>query len=294
MLAGADGYAEPQPAPPPPPQEQSAPPSQDQAPPQPASPPRHEPVATARPGFEERILPDEIAAAEPEPRAPEPQPEPVASPEPEPEPAPPAVAVAEAAIGEIEDTAGTASGFDADPVEPPQSLAQVPTTDIEEPVEEFEYEYSQFEFEPPFRARRNLLKLWTVAASVFALFAIGTVVAVSYWGLPDWVPVEQPEFGPQQPDLSFDFPPAMQDRRQLSSGTEYFVANGTVTNNGRETRRVPTLLVKLRDERDRVVFESEIVPPKRSLTPGETLVLQAGMPDIPRSARVAEFGWKPG
>ena len=62
---------------------------------------------------------------------------------------------------------------------------------------------------------------------------------------------------------------------------------------GRETRRVPILLVKLRDARDRVVFESEIVPPKRTLTPGEKVTVQAGMSDIPRSARYAEFGWKP-
>ena len=67
-----------------------------------------------------------------------------------------------------------------------------------------------------------------------------------------------------------------------------------MTNNGSETRRVPTLLMKLRDERNIVVFESEIVPPNRTLTPGETMTVQAGMPDIPRSARYAEFGWSPG
>ena len=43
---------------------------------------------------------------------------------------------------------------------------------------------SQFEPAPPFRRRRNPLKLWTWAAAIFALLAVGTIIAVSYWGLP--------------------------------------------------------------------------------------------------------------
>src|SRR5689334_10134904 len=35
---------------------------------------------------------------------------------------------------------------------------------------------SQFEAAPPFRRRRNPLKLWTWAAAIFALLAIGTIV----------------------------------------------------------------------------------------------------------------------
>jgi hypothetical protein len=135
--------------------------------------------------------------------------------------------------------------------------------------------------------------LWTIAAAIFALIAIGTVVVVSYWGLPEWVPIEQPDFGPNQPDLSFEFPDDQQRKDLSPSGTQFFIANGTVTNNGRETRRVPSLLVKRRDQRNRVVFENEIESPKPTLAPGETVAIQAAMSDIPRSAQVAEFGWKP-
>src|SRR3569623_2104173 len=44
------------------------------------------------------------------------------------------------------------------------------------------------------------------AAALFAWFALGTVVAVSYWGLPDWVPISRPTFGLGQSDLVLDFP----------------------------------------------------------------------------------------
>ena len=59
---------------------------------------------------------------------------------------------------------------------------------------------SSFEHEPPFRPRRNPLKLWTAAAAIFALMVAGLIAAVSYFGLPDWLPVTHPTFGPTRPD----------------------------------------------------------------------------------------------
>ena len=87
---------------------------------------------------------------------------------------------------------------------------------------------SQFDHSPPFRPRRNPLKIWTAAAAVFAALAIGVVAAVSYWGLPDWVPVSRPTFAMEEPDLVLEFPPDQQDRRTLPNGTEFFGASGTV------------------------------------------------------------------
>lgn len=156
-----------------------------------------------------------------------------------------------------------------------------------------EDEPSQFDYEPPFRARRNPLKLWTAAAILFATLAIGTILAVNYWGLPEWVPVTRPTFAINQPDLQLEFPPDQQERRTLPNGTEYFGASGTVTNIGRETASVPSILIVLRDELDRIVYSWEIVPPKSKLAPGETMTIKEAVTDIPRSAKFAEFGWKP-
>ena len=152
---------------------------------------------------------------------------------------------------------------------------------------------SQFDAAPPFRRRRNTLKLWTWAAAVFALLAAGTIVAVSYFGLPDWVPVSRPVFALAQPELQLDFPAAQQERRQLPNGTEFFGASGTITNTGSKTRRVPTILIVLRDGRERIVYSWEVKPPKRSLAPGETVSVNEAVTDVPRSAKVAEIGWKP-
>ena len=152
---------------------------------------------------------------------------------------------------------------------------------------------SQFEAAPPFRRRRNPLKLWTWAAAIFALLAVGTILAVSYWGLPDWVPVNRPTFAAGQPDLQLDFPADQQERRQLPNGTEYFGASGTITNIGSAARRVPAILIVLRDARDRIVYSWEVEPPKRNLAPGETVSVNEAVTDVPRSAKFAEIGWKP-
>ncbi len=156
-----------------------------------------------------------------------------------------------------------------------------------------EDDHSPFEAEPPFRRRRNPLKMWTWAAAIFALIAAGTIVAVSTWGLPDWVPVERPTFAADQPDLQLDFPQEEQERRTLPNGTEFFGASGRITNIGTQTRQVPPILIVLRDGRDAIVYSWEVQPPVSELAPGETVAINEAVNDIPRRARFAEFGWKP-
>ncbi len=202
--------------------------------------------------------------APPQPPAPAPVAPSRAEPEPEPEPEPPTTA------------------FD-EPLPPPVRSAPPPR----------EEEPSQFEHEPPFRKRRNWLRVWTYAGVVFALVAAGLIVAVSYFGLPDWVPVNRPTFAMGQRDLQLDFPADQQERRQLPNGTEFFGASGTITNIGSTAHDVPPILIVLRDGRDRIVYSWEVYPPKRTLAPGETMSVNEAVTDVPRAAKVAEIGWKP-
>ncbi|ANY19274.1 hypothetical protein A6F68_00745 [Tsuneonella dongtanensis] len=175
---------------------------------------------------------------------------------------------------------------------PPTVVETAPAPQVSEP-EVYGEEVSQFDYEPPFRPRRNMMKVWTIAAGAFAVLALGTVGAVSYWGLPDWVPISRPTFALEQPDLVMDFPKAQQERRTLPNGTEYFGASGTVKNVGRETRKVPSILIVLSDARDRIVYSWEIASPKPALAPGETVTINEAVTDIPKSARYVAIGWKP-
>ena len=214
------------------------------------------------------------AAAQPAPR---PQPPPPPSPQPQAStPPPPPAPAPQSATREAE---------------PP--LEQPPAPPMAGPAYAEQDDTSQFEHEPPFRPRRNPLKMWTYAGIVFALVIASLIVAVSYWGLPAWIPVSRPTFAAAQADLQLDFPADRQERRQLPDGTEYFGASGTITNTGSEARNVPPILIVLRDAQDRIVYSWEVYPPKRTLAPGESETVNQAVTDVPRSAKVAEIGWKP-
>jgi predicted Zn finger-like uncharacterized protein len=152
---------------------------------------------------------------------------------------------------------------------------------------------SQFDSEPPFKSRRNYVKLWNWAAGIFAALALGAVAAVVYFGAPDWLPVNKPLYGVGEPDLQIEFPQEAQERRTLPNDTEYFGAQIIVTNTARETRSVPPLLIVLRDERDRIVYSWEVTPPQDSLAPGESITINEATTDVPKPAKVAEIGWAP-
>ena len=55
-----------------------------------------------------------------------------------------------------------------------------------------------------------------------------------------------------------------------------------------------TILIVLRDAKEKIVYTWEVVPPKRQLAPGESVNINEAVTDVPRTARVAEIGWKPG
>ena len=158
----------------------------------------------------------------------------------------------------------------------------------------FDESRSSFDFEPPFRPRRNPVRMWTMAAVLFALVALGVVGLVARYGLPNWMPLFRSTFAEAQPDLVLDFPPNRQDRRTLPNGTEFFGASGTVTNVGQTRHAVPTILIVLLDARERIVYSYEVAPPKRVLARGESMTVNEAVTDVPKSARIAEIGWKPG
>ncbi len=223
-----------------------------------------------------------------DPAAPQPAPVPQATrPVDEPEPV--------YADPEPRPTAAVQSGFDAGAPPyadaPAESFAE---SFAEDEAETFEQDDgSQFDYERPFKPRRNWMKLWTWAAAAFALLALGTVAAVNYFGLPAWVPVERPLFALAAPDLKLDFPVEEQERRTLPDGSEYFGAQIIVTNEARESRDVPPILIILRDSRERAIYSWEITPPQPALAPGEQMTINEAATDVPKSAVYADIGWAP-
>jgi predicted Zn finger-like uncharacterized protein len=175
--------------------------------------------------------------------------------------------------------------------DPPAALPEVePSFDDEEYDDEGG---SQFDYRAPFTRRRNTLQMWTFAAALFAVLATGTIVAVNYYGLPEWVPLSRPTFGIGRPGLELDFPKAEQRKETLANGEAIFRVRGTITNTARETLNVPNLLVVFSDPRERQVGDWVVVPAKRQLAPGETVTVTEAIANIPRGATGAALGWAP-
>ncbi|QYJ07606.1 zinc-ribbon domain-containing protein [Qipengyuania flava] len=228
----------------------------------------------------------------------------VPTPPPSPAPAPPPPPASEPAPPDpqakpgftYDDTAGEPElperdGPDFDETEPPYGDVQ---DDLPPPPAAEEDEGpSRFDHAPPFRPRRNMTRVWTWAAGIFAALALGTVVAVNFVGVPDWVPVSRPLFGVAQPDLELSFPVDQQERRTLPNGTEFFGARIIVTNTARESRPIPPILIVLRDQRERQVYSWVVQPPQSSLAPGEELTINEAVTDVPKSAVFADIGWAP-
>lgn len=152
---------------------------------------------------------------------------------------------------------------------------------------------SQFDYRAPFTRRRNSLRMWTLAAGLFAAVATGTAVAVNYYGLPDWLPLQRPTFGVGRPGLELEFPKSQQRKEQLANGEAIFRVRGTITNTAGESLDVPNVLVVFSDARDRNVGDWVVVPAKRRLAPGETVTVTEAIANIPPGAATAFIGWAP-
>ena len=259
-------------------------------PPAPTETPAPAPIET--PPAPEPVVAEPVAA-EPEPSSPPPAAEPAPEPEvaaapepslPEPEPA----AAPEPSLAEPEDPPPPLS-FTQDPV-PPSPLSAAP----QEPDSYDDYQQSRFAHEPLFRPRRNPARMWTIAAVLFAVVALGAIAATAFYGLPSWLPFAQQQFAEAQPGLKLDFPEKQQGQRELSDHTWFFETNGSVTNTSQEPRSVPTILVVLYNARGSQVWVQELHSPKRVLAPGESVPINEGLINVPRAARKARFGWKPG
>ena len=165
--------------------------------------------------------------------------------------------------------------------------------DRQDRAEAEEEDHSAFDYAPPFRPRRNWVKIWTYAAGAFAVVALAGVVAISALGLPDWFPTNRPLFGVADPGLELEVPEEGQEQRTLPDGTEYFGVRIVVSNTARQTRDVPPIHVVLRDARDTVVYSFIVTPPQAELAPGESITINEATTEVPRSARWAEVGWAP-
>lgn len=179
----------------------------------------------------------------------------------------------------------------APPVQaPPVQAPAVPPAEVvaryadEAPAEE----YDPFAHEPPFRPRRNPAKMWTIAAVLFAVFAVGALASLLAFG--------PPSFGEKLGIRSGGVPLTIQvtrkpERRPTASGSELLAVTGRILNPTDTVQTVPDIRAELRDGQGRAVYSWTITRPARSLPPGGSAEFDSAAVDVPRGSKALNLSF---
>lgn len=171
---------------------------------------------------------------------------------------------------------------DDGPVPFPPSLDE-PAAEAASAPEQYGEEYDAFAHRPPFRARRNPIRRWTIAALVAGALMLAAIAAITWLGTPSFLNRLGLSLGPaESPLLIKDYPI---QRRDLDNGSELFAVSGQITNASGERQRIPDIRAQLRDAQGRLVFSWTITPPQRTLLPGASVDFNSMKLDVPANSK---------
>lgn len=225
------------------------------------------------------------------PAAPVSEPAPAPVPQPAPPPPPPTFVAPSAVDAErTNDAIATEPAFPtfadmrAGPAEAPTAYAEpsVPRGGLLD----YAPAQSHFAHEPPFKARRNSAKIWTMAAVAIAILVAAIGGAISYFGMP--------EIGLSNASVEPDLTIVLNDNLELNEredGTPYFIASGSIVNPTAVEQNVPEMLVTLKDASGRSVYSWKMKAKTRALGPGEKVDFSEARLDVPLAAKEISVGW---
>jgi predicted Zn finger-like uncharacterized protein len=138
--------------------------------------------------------------------------------------------------------------------------------------------YDAFAHEPPFRARRNPAKLWTILAIVAGILMLAATAAVNSFGLPQLgVDIALPGRGVTPLKLT-----DIRARKEaLASGNALLSVTGRITNPTGSVQRVPQLRAEVRDPSGKTIYSWSISPPVSELQPGQSAIFNSAEMDVP-------------
>lgn len=150
---------------------------------------------------------------------------------------------------------------------------------------------SRFAHEPPFRARRNPARLWTMAAIGFAVVIGGGGLALSYFG-PSGIGLPDGLFSSagREPELQI----VLNDNLELNEradGTPFFIASGTIVNPTASSQPVPPMLITLKDASGRQVYSWTMKAKVSELAPGARVDFSEARLDVPLAAAKITASW---
>ena len=181
--------------------------------------------------------------------------------------------------------------IDVAPVRPPASASgpSAPPPWAEPAIAMPGDSFDAFAHTPPFRARRNPAKRWTIAAMGAGALMIAGAGAILWSGAPNIAASLGLPIGTTESPLRIKDNPI--ERRELENGSELFAVSGQVANPSSARQRVPDINAELRDAQGKLVFSWTITPQQRSLAPGASLDFNSAKLDVPSSSKRLELSF---
>jgi predicted Zn finger-like uncharacterized protein len=198
-------------------------------------------------------------------------------PEPEGESGLPLPPIASPAATPVEDMAPRVALAEPPPP-PPPVMAPPPAPPI---LTQEDSGFDAFAHRPPFRARRNPVRRWTIGAVLAGLLMLVATAAILWTGMPGiggW-------FGVGSTESALELRSNPIERRELENGSELFAISGQIINPSSTAQRVPDLRAELKDAQGRVVFSWAIAPQQRTLGPGASMDFNSAKLDVPPSSK---------
>lgn len=143
--------------------------------------------------------------------------------------------------------------------------------------------FDAFAHHAPFRPRRNMARIRTIASIAAGLIMLALVGVILWTTAPGLAQQAGFNIGPAQSPLRIVDNPI--ERRQMTNGSELFAVSGRITNPSSAAQRVPDLRADLRDENGRVVFSWTITPQQRTLPANGAIDFNSAQVDVPASSK---------
>lgn len=150
--------------------------------------------------------------------------------------------------------------------------------------------FDAFAHEPPFRARRNPARRWTIAAITAGAVMLLASGALFFGNLPGFAAMLGMPLTSGETPLKF-VNLKRPDRRDLPSGNELFAIGGQVQNPTSQRQNVPDIRAELRDAQGRFVIDWIIKPDQRTIAPGGTLDFNSARLDVPARSKTVKISF---
>ncbi len=147
------------------------------------------------------------------------------------------------------------------------------------------YDESAFDYDAPFKPRKNPTKRWTLAALAACVLMVGGIGVMQLIGTPNLLAKWGFPGGEVDIPLRFETANSLKpQRRTLADGKELFSVSGQVINPTSEQQRVPDIIVELTNAQGVIVHTLPIKPPVRTIAPQGKIDFNGADLDVPKGA----------